>query len=441
MKKNQSLNNKIKSGLSDAEKRSEEVSDIIERMPIGWTRLITVIISVIIVVMIILGLVIKYPDTVVGNITITGEKAPIRMVASAYGRLHLLVGNNVIVKKGTCIGYIENGSVYQDVLRLDSICKTTIKTNTQLVLPEDLELGALSPYYNDFVLAYNQYDQIRKTNVYENMRKTVKIQQQSNKMVAENLKKEIELNKIALKNLQRQYKTDSILNKIGAISEEDLSIQYKNILNSQQTIIELGSSKLVKQSDYNSMDVELAKVDVKVREELSTSFDMLCAKYNILINQIRLWKEQFLFIAPISGELQYLGFWRNDVFVEATKEIFSISPTKNQMIGELLIPSSGAGKVVIGQDVNVKLSDYPYDEYGYVRGKVKAISTLTRNIESTEGGYKAYLVTISFPDGLKTNFGKQLRLNYESIGIGEIITEHRRLIQRLFDNIKAKETK
>ena len=178
-----------------------------------------------------------------------------------------------------------------------------------------------------------------------------------------------------------------------------------------------------------------------VNEELSSALDEMMTKYNILINQILLWKELYLFVAPIDGTLQYLGFWRNNVHINASTEIFSISPIKNQMIGELLIPSQGAGKVKVGQDVNVKLFDYPYNEYGYIRGKVNTISQLTCNVESSDGPIRVYLVTVTFPAGLKTNFANQLQLNFESAGTGEVITERRRLIQRLFDNLKAKETK
>lgn len=54
------------------DKRSEEVADIIDRMPTGWTRLVVAIIMVIVVTMVTLGCVIKYPDTVTGQISITG---------------------------------------------------------------------------------------------------------------------------------------------------------------------------------------------------------------------------------------------------------------------------------------------------------------------------------------------------------------------------------
>ena len=430
---------KVLEQISD--KRSEEVADIIDRMPTGWTKLVVAIIMVIIVTMVTLGCVIKYPDTVTGQISITGEIAPVRLISSASGRLQLLIDNNTEVREGTCIGYIETGAEYKDILSLDSLCRVMPEIGTKIDFPDKLELGSLSIYYNDFVLSYIKYDQLRETKVYDNMRKTLRNQQLSNKQVSKNLKKEIDLNNEVLTNLHKQYASDSILHKSGAISDEELSQQYNSLLSSKQSDIELRSTELVKQSEMKSIDIELAKVDVTVMEELTSSFNTMLAKYNILVNQIRQWKEQYLFISPIDGRLQYQGFWRNNTFIGASSEVFSISPVKNRMIGELLIPAGGAGKVKVGQDVNVKLADYPYNEYGYVRGKVETLSTLTHNIESTEGIAKAYLATVSFPQGLKSNYGKRLQLNFESVGVGEIITEKRRLIQRLFDNLKAKETK
>lgn len=441
MKRKDNLKVQAKALEQISDKRSEEVADIIDRMPTGWTKLVVAIIMVIVVTMVTLGCVIKYPDTVTGQISITGEIAPVRLISSASGRLQLLIDNNTEVREGTCIGYIETGAEYKDILSLDSLCRVMPEIGTKIDFPDKLELGSLSVYYNDFVLSYIKYDQLRETKVYDNMRKTLRNQQLSNKQVSKNLKKEIDLNNEVLTNLHKQYASDSILHKSGAISDEELSQQYNSLLSSKQSDIELRSTELVKQSEMKSIDIELAKVDVTVMEELTSSFNTMLAKYNILVNQIRQWKEQYLFISPIDGRLQYQGFWRNNTFINASSEVFSISPVKNRMIGELLIPAGGAGKVKVGQDVNVKLADYPYNEYGYVRGKVETLSTLTRNIESPEGTAKAYLATVSFPQGLKSNYGKRLQLNFESVGIGEIITEKRRLIQRLFDNLKAKETK
>lgn len=321
------------------DKRSEEVADIIDRMPTGWTRLVVAIIMVIVVTMVTLGCVVKYPDTVTGQISITGEIAPVRLISSATGRLHLLTDNNTEVREGTCIGYIESGAVYKDILRLDSLCKVMPEIRTKIDFPDNLELGALSIYYNDFVLSYIKFDQLRETKVYDNMRKTLRNQQLSNKQVSKNLKKEIDLNNEVLTNLHRQYAADSVLHVSGALSEEELSQQYNSLLSHKQSNIELRSTELVKQSEIKSIDIELAKVDVTVMEELTSSFNTMLAKYNILVNQIRQWKEMYLFISPIDGLLQYQGFWRNNTFISASSEVFSISPVRNRMIGELLLPA------------------------------------------------------------------------------------------------------
>lgn len=123
-------------------------------------------------------------------------------------------------------------------------------------------------------------------------------------------------------------------------------------------------------------------------------------------------------------------------------ELFCIIPKRNKVHGEVAIASDGAGKVRSGQKVNVKLSDFPYDEYGMLVARVIGVSKLTAQKKTSDGNLiGVYLVQVDFPDGLTTNFGKKLSLNFESKGSAEILTRPRRLIERLFDNLKAKGTK
>ena len=44
------------------------------------------------------------------------------------------------------------------------------------------------------------------------------------------------------------------------------------------------------------------------------------------------------------------------------------------MQGEVLIPARGVGKIKVGQTANVKVENYPYDEYGLIKGEVQSIS-------------------------------------------------------------------
>ncbi|MFD2148733.1 hypothetical protein [Mucilaginibacter antarcticus] len=84
----------------------------------------------------------------------------------------------------------------------------------------------------------------------------------------------------------------------------------------------------------------------------------------------------------------------------------------------------------------IKLDNYPYREYGSIKGKVLSISLTTNTVKTEKGEAETYLVNVDLPDELKTNYGSKLDFKYEIKGTGEIITRDRKLIERLFDNMK-----
>lgn len=92
-------------------------------------------------------------------------------------------------------------------------------------------------------------------------------------------------------------------------------------------------------------------------------------------------------------------------------------------------------------EVNIKLHDYPYDEYGLLVGRVTSLSKSTSQITTPNGSVNIYRVHIGLPQGLTTNFGYTLNPNLETKGTAEIITKPRQLIERLFDNLKSKANK
>ncbi|MNT44757.1 hypothetical protein D3C72_1812980 [compost metagenome] len=106
------------------------------------------------------------------------------------------------------------------------------------------------------------------------------------------------------------------------------------------------------------------------------------------------------------------------------------------MFGQLAIPSQGSGKIEEGQEVIVKLDNFPYNEYGSVTGKVKSISLTASTTKMEKNEIDTYQILVDFPNQLKTNYGTTLNVKAESKGTAEIITNDRRLIQRLFDNLK-----
>mgnify|MGYP000383323507 FL=1 len=103
--------------------KSEEVQDIIDRMPTHWSQRVAWLTALLIAGIVTLGFVIKYPDTVDGQISVTGHAAPVRLVANSSGKMYLLKENGDQLVEGEVIAYIESGADYRDILRADSLLR------------------------------------------------------------------------------------------------------------------------------------------------------------------------------------------------------------------------------------------------------------------------------------------------------------------------------
>jgi multidrug resistance efflux pump len=240
--------------------------------------------------------------------------------------------------------------------------------------------------------------------------------------------------KIAEKSVHR----DSILFRSSTIAEIDIdrsSIDYFGILESSQ----------VMEKDNTSIGIQIEDTKYKLQallleqKETESKLEMdLISSYNELFAGIRKWKLTYCFVSPIKGTLEYLNFWRENDFITVGTGVFSVLPSDNPILGQVYLPSQGAGKVVVGQDVIIKLDNYPFLEFGSISGKVKTISRLSSQTSEFAGQNKinAYLITIELPAELTTNYGAKLDFRYEITGIADVLISKRKLLERLFDNLK-----
>jgi hypothetical protein len=424
------------------ENKSEEVQAIIDRMPTYWVKWVALCVIVLMAILIILSFIIQYPDTVDGEITITAQLAPVRLVAKSSAMIHLLKPNKALLEKGEVIAYLENGAKFNDILLLDSILQgNELDKQNPPSFPETLLLGDVSSSYNSFALSYSIYNRLMVSDIYENMLKNIQNQIEADNAIIVNVSKEINLNNQILQNSAEQLAKDSILLSINGLSEKEYIQIYTQHLSLKESKLSLESTRLLKQSEINKNKLEMARIRLQHDEEIQKAFSELVARKNELLNAINLWKERYLLFSPIEGELEYLGFWRENTFVQSGEELFTVIPNKNNIVGELMIPATGAGKVEIGQSVNIKISKFPYYEYGIIIGRVESVSRITNKIKIQDGFMEAYQVIISFPNGMVTNFNRNLALDFETKGGAEIITRRKRLIERLFDNLKANTVK
>lgn len=416
--------------------RSEEVQDIIERMPTRWCAWVALIVSILMSMLIGLSFLISYPDTVDGEVSITGAKAPLRLVSRSNGRLHLLKEPNQTISQNATIAYIESGASYNDVQLLKAYLERSPKP-----LPSNLKLGELGGSYNSYLIAVEHWERLMKSDRYKTMRKSIEAQIQSNKDVVQQLSNSLAFKEKVLYNLQKAMERDSILASKKVVSKSELEQTQNSLLAQAEAEASLRSSQLMKQAEIKTSQIEIARSHIEEDEQLEAAYIDMMAKRNLLQTELRLWEEKYVIKAPTNGKLDYLGFWRENLMVKEGVELFTILPQHGEIMGEAYIPAIGAGKVKVGQLVNIKLNDYPYDEFGLLCGKVVSISPLMNKVQMNNAVVETYLVRIAFPQGVTTNFDHKLSLNFESKGTAEIVTKPKRLIERLFDNLKAKSTK
>ena len=422
--------------------RTEEVQDIIERMPTRFGTRITILIVFIIVLILFFGWKVRYPDVVSGQVTINASQAPLKLIASGSGKLQLQnIKSQDYITENQFIALLENPADLDDVNDISLLINkihfpTDSASAIYNMLPKEISLGELSTNYFGFLNALKQIADYQDNHVYDQQTTAFKkllLQQQKVLTVSRNRAK---IGMEGQKLYQRFYDRDSALLLNRAISKAEFEVTKIKVVTSkdqyQSTLRDIANAEeQLSQTESKIQEIAILKTE----KERQLHLDLLTA-YTDFTERIKAWKQKYLFISPFNGRVQFLKFWNNNQFIQAGDPVFTIVPKQEKLYGQVILPAVGAGKVKIGQEVIVKLEDYPYLEYGSVKGKVSSISLTTNAIKTAQGEAETYLVTISFPDELKTNYGTKLDVKYEVKGSADIITNDRRLIQRFFGNLK-----
>lgn len=166
-----------------------------------------------------------------------------------------------------------------------------------------------------------------------------------------------------------------------------------------------------------------ARQKSKLRLELKLNFDSLH-------EALGRWEGKYVLRAPAAGTIAFTNFWNNNQNVAAGDKVFIVRPEETgEWLGQLLLPARSSGKVKVGQKVRVKLDNFPYMEFGFIWGKIRSKSLLPVD--------NNYMLELCFPWGLQTTRGKALALNHGMKGRAEIITENKRLLERLLSPFKS----
>ena len=406
---------------------SEPVKEIMGRPPRKILQWGTTLIFSVFLLFIILAWLIKYPDTIPAQIEITTENPPVTLTSKISGRIkNLYVRDREIVPSGRLLAVIETAASIPDIDLLNKLIDTISKPEYLPVnlVPGFSELGEMQSYWASFQKYLSDYQIYMKNDFYGNKIISTIAEINSIWQYIDRLRVKEKLF-MENQNLEaKKYKRDSVLYAEKVFSESDLerSLQAFIRINIELQQVRLDhSAKLIEIAEKNQL---LQDYRIQRSGEKEKLLSVLNESFLNLKAQIKIWENNYLLISPIGGMVTFTSFWHGDQTVTKDEPVLNIIPGETgDYVGRINLKMQRSGKVKAGQLVNIKLSGYPYLEYGMLRGVVKTISLVPSG--------DAYVIEINLPSGFKTLYGKELEFTQNMQGIAEIITEDTRLLQKI----------
>ena len=416
--------------------RSEEVQEILGRPPKWIVRVGISIIFVVVAGLFVGSYFLKYPDILPATITVTTENLPAGVMAMTTGKIDTIaVTEKQLVREGDLLAIVRNPARYEDVMAVKRMLEESDTLVVETHGRASLQLGEIQSAFTAFDNALTDYRHFVEMDYHNRKIKVIQKQISAQKSLLQKTINQLNISRKQLSAAQKLFEIDSTLYNKSALSLVDYQSARNSFLQQQSS---LESSKMsvdnqqmsILQSEQSIFDLEQQRIDEEqqLTSALTTAKEQLAA-------QIRQWEQTYLLVAPCDGKVTFTKYWQKNQNVNAGEVLVTVVPDGDtQVMGKILLPQQGAGKVKVGQTVNVKLDNFPYFEYGMVKVCIRNISMVPIQVDENT---KAYMLEVEFPENLVTTYGKELTFSQEMTGTAEIITEDLRLLDKFINPIKA----
>lgn len=418
----------------EIELRSEEVQEILTKIPHWLIRFGSFVILMLLLLVFFISWLVKYPDVITSPIVITTNIPPEKLIAKTSGKIEtILIADMQNVTQNTPLAVIENSANYKDVFLLKSIVDT-INLEKQ-VFPFDkfnnVRLGEIEQSFALFQREYiaNSLNEKLQPFKVETTAQTFEQRQLQERLQLLISQKSINESELQIgKNDLNRYEG---LYKKGVIATQEIERQRLIYLQSQKNYKSLLSSISQLKSSINELNRSSKTTKINENKENVVLQRNVIQSFYQLKKAIKDWDLQYVFRTSINGKVSFMQIWSINQVINSGENMFSIIPsTENGYLGKVKAVAQNSGKMKIGQNVNIRLANYPDREFGIVKGKVKSIS-LTPDKEGN------FLLDISLPEGLTTSYKKEIQFQQEMSGTADVITEDLRLIERLLYQFRS----
>jgi len=424
------------------ELRSEDVQEILGTPP-GWlVRWGTTVVLFGCLMMLLAAWFVRYPDVVDAKVVMTTANPPVDVVARANGRIAMFfVEDKAKVAANQPLALLQSTASYQNIKTLDSLLDIwqplAVEGFRQVEAPDGLKLGELQSDYADFSnnLEIYKFGRTNKTATTNSNLGAINLQ-------IKQLDQSISFDRKAMSRVQDQlgpaeeiYKKQKELYDQGITSRVDFEKERTKLAELERQNDQYEDNIIRKQNEIISLRRSMSDVSFNREESESNTGTRLRSSLNTLRSSLDKWKQNYIISAPIDGFVSKSAtFYSAQMFVSQGDLVLTVVPAENgNIVGRLLLPVAGSGKVKQGQRVIIKLESYPYHEFGALKGVVVSKSLVPKDDQ--------YAILVGIPrsktGNLTSTYNKEIPFEQQLQGRAEIITEDKGLLERIGDQLFA----
>jgi len=427
---------------NDIEIRSDEVQEILGHTPNWMIRWGITLLFILIVMLVFISWFIKYPDVIPGKIILTTEVPPVKLVSKTNGQLQrIYIQEGALVDEGDFIAELENPlsetSIFylsERVSKVDSFLDMSEPTESVSFYDSSFVFGEIQGEYNQLKSLTNEYYIFKTDSFHLNKMEHLKKQVDYHNQLAAISNRQLSLAKKDLANSKRKFESDKRLYKKGVISKVAFYKEESLVTSSKQQVENLKKTFVQNNITISEYERQLQEMEHELNEKERILKEGIRASINSINNFINSWQQNYVLIAPFKGKVSYLSSVSENQFIQAGTSLFAVIPENNEFIGHMGISAQGFGKIKVGQQVQIKLDNYPSHEYGQLMGVVKEISLIPNMDPSTQ--QPIYEAKVALINKLQTTYNKVLEFRPEMMGTAEIVTEDLRLMERVFNQFR-----
>jgi multidrug resistance efflux pump len=409
--------------------RSEAAQEIISRQPGFIEKWALMLFLFILILLMSCTWFIRYPDIIETTGKLTADNAPKEIVPLQSGRLiKLFVKNGDAVKAGDMIGWIESTANTNQVLDVSksldsamSLLQQKDERNLSVLFDHTYQdLGELQVPYQQFIAAWQQYGDYQVNGFYSRKKTMLVKDAVTLQAVNETLKQQKELTKQVNDSSAITLKMNKILLDEKVISPDEYRTAINTYLNKKMAIPQFDASILSNENEQRSKAKELQQLNHDVDQQKLIFMQAL----QTLKSNVDDWKHKYILQCPINGMIFFSLPLQQNKFIQQGQLLGYINPSSSMFYAEIFLPQNNFGKADTGMQVQLRFDAYPYEETGYVKGKLSYISKI-----ATDSGFYA---RVALQNGLLTNLKNQIPYKSGLHAKALVITKNQRLLQRLY---------